>query len=271
MNSSKKNMYNSNLEFYQSSVRIHSWGWTTASNWNYEENLMQQPYWRCYLNRENGPVLKYGGKYISMSPQKVYLIAPETPFFCVSAEDFHQLYFHFSMNWQNCQPYNQIFSIPAWQDALAFREDMALHFDRNNQQHLLGGLGFLHTALSKLPENIFRVPAATDPRIQQILNLLNSSCCIGHYTNRQLAKRIRMSENGFIQLFTECVGKPPQQYYREKRIARACCLLLFSPSGIDAIAAETGFVDRYHFTRVFKQITGSTPGVYRRTHARECR
>ncbi|OQA83244.1 MAG: HTH-type transcriptional activator Btr [Lentisphaerae bacterium ADurb.Bin242] len=265
MTDSEKKMYNPNPGLYQSPLRIHSWGYTTASGWNYAEEQTQMPYWRCYLNREDGPLLRQGAKIIPMSPQKVYLIAPETPFFCVSTEDFHQLYFHFSMDWQSCQPCNRIFSIPVWEDAVVFLEHMALHFDRRNQQHLLGGLGFLHTALSKLPEDVFRMPEASDPRIQQILCILNGNC-IGHYTNRQLAGRIGMSENGFIQLFTECVGKPPQQYYREKRIERACCLLLFSPSSINAIAAETGFVDRYHFTRVFRQITGDTPGLYRRRH-----
>lgn len=266
MTDSKKNMYNSNLGLYESPVRIHSWGYTTASKWNYAEDQMQTPYWRCYLNRENGPLLRQGAKIIPMSPQKIYLIAPETPFSCASREDFHQVYFHFSVDGHACQPRNKIFAIPVWQDAAAFLEQMALHFERGNQQHLLAGLGFLHTALSKLPAECFRTPEIPDSRILRILGFLNGNS-IGHYTNHQLAERIGMSENGFIQLFTECVGKPPQQYYREKRIERACCLLLFSPSSIDAIAAETGFVDRYHFTRVFRQVTGDTPGLYRRRRA----
>jgi transcriptional regulator GlxA family with amidase domain len=73
-----------------------------------------------------------------------------------------------------------------------------------------------------------------------------------------------MGENAFIRLFSSQIGKPPQQYYREKRIERACWLLNNSKASIEQIANETGFVDRYHFSKVFKTSTGETPASYRR-------
>jgi len=34
-------------------------------------------------------------------------------------------------------------------------------------------------------------------------------------------------------------------------------------TGLADIALDAGFADQSHFTRVFKQITGTTPGAYR--------
>jgi transcriptional regulator GlxA family with amidase domain len=84
-------------------------------------------------------------------------------------------------------------------------------------------------------------------------------------SNRDLAKRIGMSVNAFTRLFREHAGNSPQNYLIKKRIQKACMLLKYSPSSIDEIARETGFCDRYYFSRVFKKTCGESPAKFKKS------
>lgn len=62
-------------------------------------------------------------------------------------------------------------------------------------------------------------------------------------------------------------GSPVRAYIREARVRAAADLLRRSSLTLADVAAGTGFADQSHLTRVFKQVTGATPGRYRRTRA----
>ncbi|NLZ64025.1 MAG: helix-turn-helix domain-containing protein [Lentisphaerae bacterium] len=256
-------MYNSNIKVNQSPIRLHSWNYVALANWHWAQKQVPTSFWRCYLNDQAGALLRHGVKAIPMSPQKVYIIAPGTSFSCHSTQAFHQLYFHFTVEWSNIPVRNHIFALPVWEEAAKLLQDLAHQQKQDYRRDLLAALGFLHTALSKLPPSTFLNVEELDPRLRSILKSMNYTM-IGHLNNRQLAKRAGMSENGFIRLFSKTFHKSPQQYYREQRIERACHMLRCSADSIEAIAAESGFADRYHFSRVFRQITGTTPAKYRR-------
>lgn len=53
------------------------------------------------------------------------------------------------------------------------------------------------------------------------------------------------------------------EYVNRARAARACRELSAANARIADIAAALGYVDQSHFTRVFKNVTGMTPGVFR--------
>jgi AraC family transcriptional regulator len=67
-----------------------------------------------------------------------------------------------------------------------------------------------------------------------------------------------------LRAFRRYVGCSIGEYARRRRIGRAQRLLAESEMGVSAIAAEVGFCDQSHFTRVFKRCTGTTPAEYRR-------
>ena len=56
------------------------------------------------------------------------------------------------------------------------------------------------------------------------------------------------------------------QYVRRMRVDLAARELAGSQRPIAEIAAETGFADQSHFSRVFARLTGLTPARYRRLH-----
>ena len=76
-----------------------------------------------------------------------------------------------------------------------------------------------------------------------------------------------MAINSFTRLFAKEIGMAPQQYVQNKRIAQASILLHHSNLSIEEIALETGFYDRFHFTKTFKKWTGTSPARYKRQHS----
>ncbi|MFA9478818.1 helix-turn-helix transcriptional regulator [Phycisphaerales bacterium AB-hyl4] len=58
---------------------------------------------------------------------------------------------------------------------------------------------------------------------------------------------------------------PPHRWLEERRIELAARHLLHTNLPIAVVAQEAGYADQYHFSRVFKRVTGYAPARYRRT------
>ena len=76
-----------------------------------------------------------------------------------------------------------------------------------------------------------------------------------------------LSRNGFIRTFTTTFNMTPWRYLTTIRLNAARKLLETTNKLLADIAAETGFFDQSHLTRVFKKERGMTPGEYRRKHS----
>jgi len=79
----------------------------------------------------------------------------------------------------------------------------------------------------------------------------------------ELSAEAHLSQYHFARLFKESVGIPPHRFVVQRRIERACALLIEGHLSIDAIARAVGFRTRSHFSMVFHRHTGSPPTVYR--------
>jgi len=55
------------------------------------------------------------------------------------------------------------------------------------------------------------------------------------------------------------------EYVQRLRVTYACKQLALPDSDLATVALACGFADQSHFTRVFKSLTGITPGVFRQT------
>lgn len=69
-----------------------------------------------------------------------------------------------------------------------------------------------------------------------------------------------------VKQFARRYGLPPQAWLRNWRVARAR-MLLRDGLPLAQAAQAVGFADQAHLTRVFKQVYGSTPGVFQRADA----
>jgi AraC-like DNA-binding protein len=79
-----------------------------------------------------------------------------------------------------------------------------------------------------------------------------------------LAKRANLHQDYFSSLFLQAAGERPLAYVQIKRIERAQYLLATIPLSYEQVAEETGFENLPYFFRIFKKITGLTPGEYKK-------
>ncbi len=68
----------------------------------------------------------------------------------------------------------------------------------------------------------------------------------------------------FAKQFRRSFGTPPYAYVTARRLARAERLLATTELPIKAVAADCGFADQAHLTRVFSAARKMTPAVFRR-------
>lgn len=82
----------------------------------------------------------------------------------------------------------------------------------------------------------------------------------------ELARLTGLSASQFSHSFKASTGIAPHQWQMKERLRRAKAFLLESNQPLHLVAAETGFADQAHFTRVFRQYVGTTPARWRKVH-----
>ena len=79
----------------------------------------------------------------------------------------------------------------------------------------------------------------------------------------RLASVSGVSEAHFARSFKEAFGVPPHRYLLTRRIERAKALLRDTDIPITDIAFDTGWNSLGTFGRVFRDVTGESPGAFR--------
>ena len=67
--------------------------------------------------------------------------------------------------------------------------------------------------------------------------------------------------------FKKYQGEPIGRFITNIRVREAAHLLIHTDRTIDDIAEATGFPNRAYLSRVFKKITGESPGEFRHRHS----
>ena len=80
---------------------------------------------------------------------------------------------------------------------------------------------------------------------------------------RRLASVSGVSEAHFARSFKQAFGIPPHRYLLTRRIERAKALLRDTDLSITDIAFQTGWNSLGTFGRIFRDITGESPGELR--------
>ena len=79
----------------------------------------------------------------------------------------------------------------------------------------------------------------------------------------QLAAVVGMSPHYFAELFRKSMGCTPHRYVVLQRIERAKQCLRESGRSVTDVGLDAGFRNPSHFARVFRQIVGSSPSLFR--------
>ncbi len=80
---------------------------------------------------------------------------------------------------------------------------------------------------------------------------------------RRLARESGVSPAHFARSFRDAFGVPPHRYLLTRRIERATALLRDADLSITDIAFGTGWKSLGTFGRVFRDVTGASPGEVR--------
>ena len=82
-------------------------------------------------------------------------------------------------------------------------------------------------------------------------------------TLQSVAGEVGISPNHFSALFHKTVGISFRDYLSQVRVEESKRLLLYTDYSLADIAASMGFPDQSNFSKVFKRMTGISPGKYR--------
>lgn len=96
------------------------------------------------------------------------------------------------------------------------------------------------------------------PAIELILR-----CYSKPLTLAELARTVHLSPAYFCDRFKQYAGVPPLRFLEQHRVHRAQELLTVTDNTVQYVAAAVGYPDPYHFSRIFKRVTGITPSAYR--------
>lgn len=88
--------------------------------------------------------------------------------------------------------------------------------------------------------------------------------CGGHLAATAIANALGLSTAHLAYLFQLETGITIKEYATKVRIEFAKDLLVETDGNLEVIAAQTGFCDASHLSRVFQRVCGYPPGQYRR-------
>lgn len=81
---------------------------------------------------------------------------------------------------------------------------------------------------------------------------------------QDVAEHLNISERQLNRVFKTATGTTVINYFNNQRILRARYYLISTNLGLKEIAEKLSYYDQYHFSRMFKKMTGYTPGQFRK-------
>lgn len=119
-------------------------------------------------------------------------------------------------------------------------------------------LSIFYNILQRLSSESEQIPEILLPAVSYITKNFSDV----RLNNSLIAQQANISEVYFRKLFIKHYKTTPKQFIIDMRINKAKQLLTDGILKISAVAENCGFSNPYHFSRLFKQLTGLTPTEY---------
>ncbi|NUP64771.1 MAG: helix-turn-helix domain-containing protein [Nonomuraea sp.] len=101
-----------------------------------------------------------------------------------------------------------------------------------------------------------------DERVRHVLALIAAAPGAPHSV-ASLARAVALSPSRFAHLFAAETGHTPMSAVRRARVRHAASLLEVTDMDVGQVAAASGFVSPFHFSRAFRREYGLPPRDYR--------
>ena len=92
------------------------------------------------------------------------------------------------------------------------------------------------------------------------------SRCEEPWNAEQMCALVNLSKSQFYAYYRAFFGVSPKEDLISARLNRACNLLTNQLLSVSEAAAQCGFMNLCHFTRLFKRRFGCSPGAYQKMH-----
>jgi len=237
------------------------------ADWNFPG--VRSPYWRLYYNHAAGSFVRFLGRRISLDPDHIVIIPEDVLFDCVGEAGISHLWLHFSPAHHPVPlfPRPVVISMTAGLSA-AVADLVAAHRAQDARMTLEQ---LYHSASTLIHASFARLSMPLTPaypeRLAAIVAQIDGNPG-ADLANPRLAHAAAMSVETFIRWFKKHTGETPAAYVTRSRVRAAARLLVLTDRGIDDIAAETGFPNRYYLSRVFAVHMGCGPATFRRRQVR---
>ncbi len=215
------------------------------------------PFFYCYWNKTPGAEIHAEGKVFPLAPESIVLIPPDFEHSPVQTAPFNHSFIHFIA----LPPFDTLSRIEV------FPAENYKHLFRKYENEFKTSLSLyslIFELLLQIPEEHFCRRQISDERIFRAWRLISLDSS-QKLQLRDIAGKLNMSVSSLCHLFKAETGVSPIRYAMERRLERALLLLAESHITIEEVAHQTGFANRYHFSKAFKSRYGMTPVRMRST------
>jgi len=250
-----------------SGIVLHETGYLPHNDWWIFPNVLS-PFWRLMYNFKKGhKVIFRHGEFV-VSPDHIMLIPDHQLFNCYGTTSVPALWMAFSSVSRLTPGQSVPIMLRPSTVELELINTMVRFFrnregDGNRRRIFHHSLALLNVILTR-PELCWAEHASQD-NISSVVHHIESESS-KMLTVPQLARMASLSVRGFSKAFKRHQGTTAARFISRVRVREAAQLLANSKETMDEIAGKTGFPNRDYFSRVFKKITGESPGLFRQKH-----
>lgn len=239
-------------------------GWQEEYRWNKEQTgPIRAPCWIIYWCPHPGPSIEQiddAGRIvqqIKFTPEKLVVIAPETPVRRLSPQAMSHGYAH--VRWQ--PDGKQV--LPGVYE-LSMRSDWHAAWRLIRERHNFDTAfwSVLWSAFAALPHSAF-IAQRSSPELTALVQHL-ADLSWPAVSNDWLALQLKVHPATLRRRFQDVYAMAPQAWLSARRIDLAAEMLITSDASIDDIAESCHFCDRAYFSRMFAKLRGCGPVTFRR-------
>jgi AraC-like DNA-binding protein len=215
------------------------------------------PYWRLYWPLEVGGEVEIQGVITKLQPGYLYLIPPHTVFSTQLRRPFTKWYSHFKLGRLADRAAPGIYCFPGTEGM----RSMVTTFSETKATFPWSTIEFVTQALKMLPDEVWS-EHRFDARVLKALEFMSENLA-SKITAEMIARHSGVSVRNLNHLFQKQFSQAPMRILLDYRLDEACRLLRNTDMSIEAVAEDSGLVNRHYFSRMLRQYRNNSPAAYR--------